>query len=89
MQTKAITTVSLLASTGLFYILDVNADVDGCYLIKKTPELATGKNLTAISWMKIKHKENNLYSLRGELTGANHRLYACWRKRWHYHGAQR
>ena len=75
MQTKILTTVLILFSTSLFYILDVNADISGCYLVKeKLPELTTGKKSTAISWMKIKHKKDSLYAVRGELTGANHHI---------------
>jgi len=75
MKTKVLIALLLLTSSSLFYILNVNADISGCYVVKeKLPELATNKKLTAISWMKIEHKNNNIYSVRGELTGANHHI---------------
>ena len=75
MKTKVLITLLLLTSSSLFYILDVNADISGCYVVKENlPELTTNQKLTAISWMKIEHKNNNIYSVRGELTGANHHI---------------
>ncbi len=75
MSNKALIAMLLSASAGLFFIVDVNADISGCYLInEKIPELSTGKDLPATSWMKIEQQKDNFYLVRGELTGANHHV---------------
>ncbi len=75
MQIRVLITILVFTCSGLFFIVEANADISGCYIVKeKIPEMASGKKLTAISWMKIKHLKNDMYSVRGELTGGNHHV---------------